>query len=92
MARRRDETGPQQYVLEEPKPTEPVVRVRCPRCAKKLRVRVVHVGKKVRCPKCRKTVKVIPSDDIENLGEMMMVRSARAGAGSGPWGRRPTGS
>lgn len=28
----------------------------------------------------------------ENLGEMMMVRSARAGAGFGPWGRRPTGS
>jgi len=68
---RRDESGPQQFILDDPGPTGPVVRVRCTKCDKKLRVRAVHAGKKVRCPKCGKKVKVVPSDDIENVGEMI---------------------
>ena len=35
-----------------------LIRVRCPHCLQKLRVRSVHTGERVRCPQCRHRVGV----------------------------------
>lgn len=45
------ESRPRRYSVRDM--NEPVLRLRCPYCQKKLRVREVYKGKTLHCPKCK---------------------------------------